>query len=67
MQMKNVDRLIMLVLAAGIWTYILQPSNIEAHDDNGHSCSGSGTGYGEQNGSEVYVFQLDLDISCDHY
>jgi hypothetical protein len=67
MQMKFVDRLILLVIAAGIWTFILQPSNIAAHDDNDHSCSGSGTGYGQPEGDEVYVYQLNLEIECAHY
>ena len=65
--MRFFDRLILLVLAAGVWALVLQPSDSVAHDDNYHSCSGSGTGYGEFDGNEVYVYSLDLDISCDHY
>ncbi len=65
--MKNVDRLILSVLAVGIWAFILQPSNTAAHDDDYHSCSGNGTGYGEPDGREVYVYQLNLNISCEHY
>jgi len=65
--MKTIDRLILLVLAAGIWAFVLQPNRLAAHDDNYHSCSGSGTGYGDLDGSGVYVYQLDLDIECSHY
>ena len=65
--MKFFDRLILVVLAAGVWALVLQPSDTVAHYNNYHSCSGSGTGYGEFDGGEVYVYSLDLNIECEHY
>ncbi len=63
--MNWLDRFIVLVLAAGVWALVLQPLNTTAHDNNDHSCSGDGYGYGEMDGREVYVHTLD--ITCEHY
>lgn len=65
--MRFLDRLILSVIAVGIWALVLQPSALEAHDNNYHSCSGSGTGYGEPDGNEIFVYSLNLNIDCDHY
>lgn len=65
--MRTIDRLLIFVLAAGIWALILQPNQLNAHSDDNHSCSGSGTGHGEHSGSEVYVYALDLEIECSHW
>lgn len=64
--MERLDRVIICVLAIGVWALVLKPDMTTAHDDNYHSCSGSGSGYGEANGGEVYVHSLDLSISCNH-
>jgi hypothetical protein len=60
--MRNVDRMILIVLVLGVWALVLKPADPTAHEDDRHSCSG--TGYGELDGREVYVYQLD--ISCRH-
>ena len=32
--MRTVDRLVLVVLALGIWALVLKPSNLTAHDSN---------------------------------
>ena len=64
--MKNIDRFILFAIAIGIWALVLKPAVLEAHSNDYHNCSGDGTGYGEPDGNEVYVYSLDLDIQCFH-
>jgi hypothetical protein len=64
--MKNIDRFILLVIATGIWAVVLKPAELEAHSDDNHVCSGDGTGFGEPDGREVYVYSLNLNIRCFH-
>ena len=61
--MRNIDRLLVLFLAVGIWALVLMPKQIVAHPYDTHSCQGSG--YGELEGDrEVYIYQLQ--IQCEH-
>ena len=64
--MKTLDRVLLIILILGVWTLALNPYFGQAHDDDYHSCSGTGTGYGEMDGSDVYVYSLNLDVSCQH-
>jgi hypothetical protein len=67
--MRWLDRIIFIVLAAGLWALVLQPTGTTAHSNDNHDCSGTGTGFGELGGygREVYVQSLNLDIQCSHY
>ncbi len=63
------DRIVLVVLALGIWTLVLTPQEIGAHhqEGDGHSCDVSGEAYGEVDGGEVYVDGSDLSVDCTHY
>ena len=64
--MRKVDRMLLCALVIGVWALVLKPEATTAHDDNDHSCSGRGTGYGELDGRDVYVHRLSLVITCEH-
>lgn len=64
--MKWFDRLVVIGLAMGIWALVLNPLPLTAHPNDIQKCSGSGTGHGERDGGEVFVYSLDLDIQCKH-
>jgi len=36
--MLTFDRIVLTMLALGIWALVLTPQELGAHDDNGHSC-----------------------------
>ena len=36
--MRNIDRLLVLFLAVGIWALVLMPKQIDAHDGHEHKC-----------------------------
>ncbi len=63
------DRIVLVVLALGIWTLVLTPQEIGAHhqEDDGHSCDVSGEAYGEVDGGAVYVDGSGLSVDCTHY
>ena len=67
--MRTFDRIILVVLALGVWALVLLPQEIGAHHqyDDGHSCDVSGTAYGEVEGGEVYVDGSGLSVDCTHY
>ena len=44
--MKNLDRILVLVLAVGVWALVLKPTTITAHDSNSHRCHISGSADG---------------------
>ena len=67
--MLTFDRIVLTMLALGIWALVLSPQELGAHHqyDDGHSCDVSGTAYGEVVGSEVYVDGSGLSVDCTHY
>ncbi len=66
--MLTFDRIVLTMLALGIWALVLSPREIGAHDDNGHSCEISGMAYGHALGGIVEVYDVSgLDVECAHY
>ena len=63
------DRIVLIVLAAGVWALVLSPREIGAHhqNDDGHNCDVFGSAYGEVEGNEVYVNGSGLTVDCSHY
>ncbi len=66
MNMRWIDRALLAVLALGVWVLVMKPVPITADDDHRHRCSADGTGWGEIDGSEVFVYTLDIDVRCKH-
>ena len=64
--MKNLDRILVLVLAVGVWALVLKPTSLTAHYDNSHSCfiSGSASGYADD--GFVTVDNWNTYIDCNH-
>ena len=66
--MRSIDRVILIILALGIWVLVLKPTALVAHHkDDSHSCTARGDGYGELDGGEVYVHTLRISVDCSHY
>ncbi len=67
--MRALDRIVLVMLALGVWALVLMPQVTGAHHqyDDGHSCDVSGTAYGEVDGDEVYVDGSGLSVDCTHY
>ncbi len=67
--MLTFDRIVLTMLALGIWALVLTPRELGAHHqyDDGHSCDVSGEAYGEADGGEVYVAGSGLSVDCTHY
>ena len=66
-EMRSIDRVILIVLALGIWALVLKPTVLAAHHGGAdHSCDASGDGYGEADGGEVYVHTLNISVECSH-
>lgn len=62
------DRGLLLVLALGVWALVFKPTSLIAHDENDHNCTFSWNGgFGEGDGSEVYVYSGDGSVTCSHY
>ena len=57
-----IDRILLIALVGGVWALALKPIAPSAH--SGQECEVSGTGYGEMDGGEVYVYQLDATAYC---
>lgn len=56
------DRILMIALIAGVWALALKPLTLEAH--SGQECEIQGTGYGEIDGEEVYVYEITGTAYC---
>ncbi len=67
--MRTFDRIILVMLALGVWALVLAPQETGAHHqfDDGHSCDVSGIAYGEVDGDDVYVYGSSLSVDCTHY
>ena len=65
--MKNLDRILVLVLAVGVWSLVLKPTTITAHDSNSHNCYMSGRADGYSTGSYVTIERWgNTYIECYH-
>ncbi len=66
--MRTFDRIIMIVLALGLWALVLSPKSIEAHHAlAAHDCYISGTADGkiDQQG-EFSIDASEFSVGCDH-
>ena len=68
--MLKFDRIVIVVLALGVWALVLKPQEIGAHHSSaGHDCNVSGEAWGEVDGvgGDVYVDGRGLSVDCSHY
>lgn len=52
----------MIALVLGVWANVFAPNTLPAH--GGQTCVVSGTGWGELDGSEVYVYEISGEAYC---
>jgi hypothetical protein len=66
--MKNVDRILVIVLAVGVWALVLKPTTIVAYDRNSHSCNISGQADGRTNGYRTAWVNdwSGVTVECHH-
>ena len=71
--MRMFDRIVLILLALGVWAFVLSPQITDAHhDDASHSCDVSGSAYGEIEslaaGGDVFVYDVSgISVDCSHY
>lgn len=66
--MSWLDRGILIALVFGVWALVLKPIPPAAHSDDLHNCSFAfGSGYGEVDGSDVYIYSADGSVDCTHF
>lgn len=66
--MRTFDRVILVMLALGVWALVLSPRSIEAHHARtAHDCYISGTADGkiDQRG-EFSIDASQFSVGCDH-
>ena len=66
--MLTFDRIVLTMLALGVWALVLSPRSIEAHHSNAdHDCLIEGTAYGDvlNQNAEVYVWGK-VTVACEH-
>ena len=66
--MRTFDRIILVMLALGVWVLVLSPRSIEAHHIFAvHDCSISGTADGKINQQgEFSIDASKFSVRCDH-
>ncbi len=71
--MRTFDRIILVVLALGVWALVLMPQVTGAHHylDDGHSCDISGKAYGyiddlSEGGRVVVKKWSRVSVDCGH-
>ena len=72
--MLNFDRIVIVVLALGVWTLVLAPQGSHSHPNDVHFCSISGIAVGEVlddedwRGASVFVENWNaVSVTCDHH
>jgi hypothetical protein len=68
--MLTFDRIVLTMLALGIWALVLTPQELGAHhqDDDGHSCHISGSAFGVTDGTYPEIYQWgSVIVDCTHY
>ncbi len=69
--MLKFDRIVMVVLALGVWALVLTPRDIVAHQKDdivNHSCDIDGSAYGEVEGSKADIRDWrKVIVECTHY
>ena len=65
--MKNLDRVLVIVLALGVWALVLKPTSITANSEPYHHCSINGVAEGEADGWEVTIEKWrGVTVNCFH-
>jgi hypothetical protein len=69
--MRTFDRVVLVVLALGIWALVLKPSNLTAHGsehDHITSCDLSGVAHGNASDGHVQIYEFGgVHASCSTY
>ncbi len=69
--MLKFDRIVIVVLALGVWALVLTPRDIVAHhkdDIVSHSCDIDGSAYGAVEGSKADIRDWSkVNVECTHY
>lgn len=66
--MPKFDRLILIVLAVGVWALVLKPTSITAHSSNEHECSISGQAFGDASGRDHAIYLWSgVTVECSHF
>jgi hypothetical protein len=69
--MLTFDRIVLVVLAVGVWALVLAPQEIGAHhkdDIVSHSCDIDGSAYGVVEGSKADIRDWSkVNVECTHY
>ncbi len=72
--MRTFDRIILVMLALGVWALVLVPQETGAHHqyDDGPSCDISGKAYGyiddlSEGGRVVIKKWSQVSVDCTHY
>ncbi len=66
--MLKFDRIVIVVLALGVWALVLTPREIVALDPISHSCDIDGSAYGEVEGSKADIRDWrSVAVTCTHY
>ena len=66
--MLKFDRIVLIVLAVGVWALVLAPREIGAHHSNAsHYCYASGTVDGEVDSDlEFSIDASEFNVRCSH-
>ena len=72
--MLKFDRIVLVMLALGVWALVLAPQVLDAHHqyDDGHSCDIAGKAYGYidelSEGARITVKKWSrVSVDCTHY
>ncbi len=66
--MLNFDRIVMVVLALGVWALVLTPREIVALDPINHACDIDGSAYGPVEGGKADIRDWsNVTVQCTHY
>ena len=69
--MLNFDRIVLVVLALGVWALVLTPRGIVAHhkdDIISHACDIAGSAYGDVEGGKADIREWrKVTVECTHY
>ncbi len=61
------DRGLLLVLALGLWALVFNLTSLIAHVEIDHNATFSWNGgFGEGDGSKVYVYFADVSVTCSN-
>jgi hypothetical protein len=66
--MLKFDRIVLVVLALGVWALVLKPQELGAHhEDADHDCSISGFAFGDvaDGIADVYLWE-GVTVDCAH-